>query len=569
MAIDNFVDWRGKPIDKKWHGGVRAACFLYVLVATTSTAMIANMLNLVVYLHGTMHTGVSSSSTIVTNFIGAASGFSLIGAFLSDSYITRFRTILIFGPLELLGFVLLAFQAHFPSLHPPSCDVDGKSNTCVEVHGWNSAILNVALYSIAFGEGCIRACLPSLGGDQFDEDDPVESRLKASFFNWYTIGISVGSFTGLLLIVWIQNNKGWDIGFTVCALLVLLGLIVVASSFPFYRNQKPKGSPLTRILQVLVAAFRNRKLELSEKLEAQQIANGDAVDIDVLSSTEGLKFLDKASVGHGEHGSWSYCSVTQVEETKIVLRMLPLFISSIISYIPIPLLLTLTVQQGGTMNTSLGKILVSPASLFVIPTIFQMVILIVYDRFIVPVARRITGYANGITHLQRIGIGFVSVTLASFVAALVERKRKQVAEENGLEEFGTGVPMSMFWLTLQFFFLGVVDTTSFVGLLEFFNSEASRGMKSIGVAIFWCIIGLASWLGSLLIQIVNKATRHGDGGKGWLEGANLNKSHLDRFYWLLSVLGLVGFLNYLYWARRYAYRHNPCIMKVEGSKNSP
>ena len=46
--------------------------------------------------------GVSSSATTVTNFVGATCGFALIGAFLSDSYLTRSRTILLFGPLEFL-----------------------------------------------------------------------------------------------------------------------------------------------------------------------------------------------------------------------------------------------------------------------------------------------------------------------------------------------------------------------------------------------------------------------------------------------------------------------------------
>uniref|UniRef100_A0A0A9HRW0 Uncharacterized protein n=1 Tax=Arundo donax TaxID=35708 RepID=A0A0A9HRW0_ARUDO len=44
------------------------------------------------------------SQITVTNFVGATSGFALIGAFLSDSYITRSRTILLFGPLEFLAF---------------------------------------------------------------------------------------------------------------------------------------------------------------------------------------------------------------------------------------------------------------------------------------------------------------------------------------------------------------------------------------------------------------------------------------------------------------------------------
>ncbi|XP_010930188.1 protein NRT1/ PTR FAMILY 4.6 [Elaeis guineensis] len=558
MATQVFVDWKGNPVNKKRHGAVRSSYFIYFMVVMGNIAFVPNMLNLVNYLHGTMHMGISSSSTTVTNFIGAACGFALLGAFLSDSYITRFKTILIFGPVDFLGYALLALQAHLPSLHPSDCDMNGQQNNCEQVHGFNSALLYIALYTTALGEGCVRAALPSLGGDQFDDKDPVELQLKSSFFNWFTFGISLGGFIGLTLVVWIESNKGWDIGFGVSALAVLLGVLAVAGGVSFYRNQIPKGSPLTRIVQVFVAAFKNRKLVLPENVDQLQHNSEDMDIIEVLPHTKGFKFLDKASINHGDTGTWS-CTVTQVEETKIILRMLPILISTVLGYLPTPVLLTFTVQQGSTMNTKLGKIHISPATLFVIPVIFQMVILVIYDQFIVPFARRITGYVGGITNLQRVGVGFAASALATCVAALVERKRKNIVEEHGLENFETGVPMSVFWLALQFFLLGIVDVTSFVGLLEFFNGEASRGMKSIGTAIFWCVLGLASLLGTFLVDMVNKATRHGDTGRGWLEGANLNKSHLDWFYWLVTVLELVALFNYMYWARRYVYRHDPRI----------
>lgn len=239
--------------------------------------------------------------------------------------------------------------------------------------------------------------------------------------------------------------------------------------------------------------------------------------------------------------------------------MFPIFITAIVSYTPAPLLLTFTVQQGSTMDTKLGKIHIPPSSLFVIPVTFQMPILVAYDRFFVPFARRITGYTSGITHLQRVGVGYLSISLAACVAAVIERKRRMLAEENGLADTGGAVPMSVLWLGAQLFIFGITDVSTFVGLLEFFNSEAPRGMKSLGTAIFWCALGLSSLLGTLLVQAVNEVTRHGDGSPGWLEGDNLNRSHLDRFYWLLFALGLVALLNYMYWARMYAYRQDPRV----------
>jgi len=155
---------------------------------------------------------------------------------------------------------LLALQAYLPSLHPPSCDIEDERTVCKEVHGWNATLLYAALYISAFGEGCIRACLPSLGADQFDHEDPTESRQQSSFFNWYTFGISLGGLVGLILIVWLETYKGWDIGLGLCAILVLLGLIVVAAGLPFYRNQVPEGSPLTRILQVVLIPGLKHKI---------------------------------------------------------------------------------------------------------------------------------------------------------------------------------------------------------------------------------------------------------------------------------------------------------------------
>ncbi|KAJ0977177.1 hypothetical protein J5N97_012651 [Dioscorea zingiberensis] len=284
MAIHGLVDWKDNPINKQKHGGVKAAGFIYFLVVMLNMAYVPNILTLVTYLHDTMHTGVASSSTIVTNFIGVTCAFALLGAFLSDSYITRFTTILIFGPFE-----------------------------------------------------------------------------------------------------------------------------------------------------------------------------------------------------------------------------------------------------------------------------FLMIILVIYDRLFVPFARKITGYSSGIMSLQRIGIGFFFMPISTCIAALIEMKRKHIVEENG-------DPISVFWLSVQFFILGINDVTNFVGLLEFCNGEVSRGMKSIGTAIFWCVIGLPSLIGSFLVGIVNTVSRNGDEeGTRWLEGNTLNESQLDKFYWLLSVIGFIAFLNYLFWARKYVYRHNPRI----------
>ncbi|XP_040385058.1 protein NRT1/ PTR FAMILY 4.5-like [Oryza brachyantha] len=563
-SSSGLVDWRGRPVDTKKHGGVRASIFIHMLVWLSNVANIGNMTNLVSYLNGRMNMGVAQASTTSTGFVAMMQVFTIPAAFLADSYLKRLYTILFFAPVQILGYIILAIQAHVPSLHPAPCPAGAGANhppgICEPVHGGNLSLLMLGLYLICVGEGAVRACLPALGGDQFDEADAAEQRQAASFFNWYTFAVSLGAFVGLVLVVWVQDYRGWDAGFAVCAAVVLLGLLVWAAGIPTYRNKVPAGSPITRIMQVLVVAFKKRNLQLpSNPDELYQPTEHDSLTgHEILQRTPGLKCLDKAAiVEHGSssgggngggRGAWSLCSVWQVEETKIVARMVPIFLTATLGYMPVSVILTFTVQQGNTMDTRLGRIRVSPAMLFAIPTVFQMAILVVYDRAVVPALRRATGRVGGVTHLQRIGVGFVFSMAACAVAAAVEARRRSVSSPT--------VPMSVFWLTPQFFLLGVVDVTSFVGLLEFFSSEASDGMKSIGSSIFYCMVGLAAWLNTMLIELVNRATRRAGAGGGWLDGADLNRSRLDRFYWLVCGVELVAFVAYLLFAWRYVYRND-------------
>jgi peptide/histidine transporter 3/4 len=231
--------------------------------------------------------------------------------------------------------------------------------------------------------------------------------------------------------------------------------------------------------------------------------------------------------------------------------MLPLVFSATVAHVSSSLLIAFTVQQGATTNTKLGKVHVYPAMLFIIPSIFQTLMLVAYDRLLVPLLRRRTGYTGGITQLQRVAVGFLAASVAPAVAAVVERKRKDTVA-------AAGGHISLFWLAPQFFLIGVEDTTAFAGLLEFFTAEAPDGMKSIGVAFFWCQAGMASLLGTLLVRLVNRVT-HSSSAPGWLEGKDLNSSHLDLFYWVVTAVSFLGWLNYLYWANRYKYRHDPRI----------
>lgn len=56
--------------------------------------------NLVTYLVSTMHLPSASSANIVTDFMGTSFLLCLLGGFLADSFLGRFRTIAIFATIQ-------------------------------------------------------------------------------------------------------------------------------------------------------------------------------------------------------------------------------------------------------------------------------------------------------------------------------------------------------------------------------------------------------------------------------------------------------------------------------------
>lgn len=288
------------------------------------------------------------------------------------------------------------------------------------------------------------------------------------------------------------------------------------------------------------------------------------------------RFLDKAAIQvnpitqDGKPNPWKICRVTQVENAKIILGVLPIFCCAIIMTLCLAQLQTFSIQQAVTMDTRLTKHFhIPPASLAIIPIIFLLGLVPIYDRFFVPFARRITGHPTGVTHLQRIGVGLVLSCLSMAVAGLMEVKRKQVARKHNMLDAIPVIqplPISVFWLSFQFFIFGIADLFSFIGLLEFFYSQAPTGIKSISTCFLWCSMALGYFLSTIIVNIVNSATKGITESRGWLAGNNINTNHLNLFYWLLSLLSFLNFLVYLYVAKRYKYR--PIIQEHRGPTNS-
>ena len=148
------------------------------------------------------------------------------------------------------GYALLTVQAHFSQLRPSPCKTPEQMDQCDAADSGQAALLFTGLYLVAFGTSGVKAGLPALGADQFDENDPEEAPLISTFFNWFLFSLTVGGIFGVTFVVWISSNQGWDLAFGISTLAVLFAVIFVSMGKSVYRHNAPKGSPITRIVQV-------------------------------------------------------------------------------------------------------------------------------------------------------------------------------------------------------------------------------------------------------------------------------------------------------------------------------
>lgn len=238
-------------------------------------------------------------------------------------------------------------------------------------------------------------------------------------------------------------------------------------------------------------------------------------------------------------------TMTQVEEVKMVINLIPIWSTCILFWTVYSQMNTFTIEQATFMNRKVGSFEIPSGSLSAFLFITILICTSLNEKLTVPLARKITHNVQGLTSLQRVGIGLMFSIVAMVVSAIVEKERR----DNAVKKNTT---ISAFWLVPQFFLVGAGEAFAYVGQLEFFIREAPERMKSMSTGFFLTTLSMGYFVSSLLVSIVDKVSK-----KRWLK-SNLNKGKLDYFYWLLAVLGVLNFVLFLVLAMRHEYKaqHN-------------
>lgn len=263
--------------------------------------------------------------------------------------------------------------------------------------------------------------------------------------------------------------------------------------------------------------------------------------------------LDESAVAN-DNNPWLFSTMTEVEEVKMVVKLIPIWSTCILFWTIYSQMTTFTVEQATYMNRKIGSFEIPSGSLSAFLIITVLLFTSLNEKLFVPLARKLTGKSQGMTSLQRVGIGLVFSTAAMVAAAVIEKQRRTIAVQQNSQ-------LSAFWLVPQFFLVGAGEAFVYVGQLEFFIREAPERMKSMSTGLFLSTISMGFFVSSLLVSIVAKVTR-----KGWLR-SNLNRGKLDNFYWMLAVLGVLNFLVFLVIAMKHQYKSQPYFSSNDNGEN--
>uniref|UniRef100_A0A0D6QY37 Major facilitator superfamily (MFS) profile domain-containing protein n=1 Tax=Araucaria cunninghamii TaxID=56994 RepID=A0A0D6QY37_ARACU len=568
FALDGSVDLQGRPVLRAKTGGLKACSFIVGFEFCERLAFGGIGANLVIYLTNKLHEGTVSASRNVTNWIGTMWLMPILGAYIADTHWGRYWTFLVFAFVYLMGMILLTLAVSLTSLRPPECP---SGEGCQRASTLQTGFFYLALYLLALGAGGIKPNISTFGADQFDDFDPRENSLKNHFFNWWMFTIFLGILFGKTILIYVEDNVSWEVSYGLITAALIISIIVFLVGTPYYRHKRRTGSPLKRIAKVFTSLARNWKVKspsdpsyLYEIDSKEYVAKGRYP----IAHTSALRFLDKAASKNDANSSSRVCTVTQVEEAKLMIGILPVWLACILPSTMEEQAGTLFVKQAQTLDRHMGSSFqIPPGSTTAFFTLSMLITTLVYDRFLVPLLRRFTGNPKGITALQRMGTGMALQVLAAVIAMITEIKRLEVVRDLGLEDKKKAiVPRTIFTLMPQYILLGIADALLNIGKIDFFYDQAPESMQSLGTSLYTSTQGVGAFMNSVLITIVSEITGRG-GHRGWILN-NLNASHLDYYYAFLGVLLFVNLLFFFVVSYLYEYKREVTRFLGEDSEKT-
>lgn len=182
---------------------------------------------LIVYMTDVLLMSKDSAQEIVHLFNATIYILPLLGAWLADRFLGRYKTILFISLFYCLGNAVLA-----------------TSDLATSVES-KQIILFTGLFIIAIGTGGIKPCVSAFVGDQAGGfDSQTMTRIYSAFY-W---SINFGSFFAMLVIPFVRDNWGYGIAFAIPGVFMALATLVFWLGNKTYKHKSPAQPEFLSVL---------------------------------------------------------------------------------------------------------------------------------------------------------------------------------------------------------------------------------------------------------------------------------------------------------------------------------
>lgn len=448
---------------------------------------------------------------IFHSFVIGVYFFPLLGGYLADKYLGKYRTILYLSILYCIGHAFLAiFETSKEGFY-------------------------TGLFLIALGSGGIKPLVSAFMGDQFDQSN---KQLARKAFDWFYFTINFGSFFASLLMPLVLKHYGAAWAFGLPGVLMGLATLLFWLGRSRYVHVAPEPDNPHSFLQVVKTALLSKQAGATDKGLILACV-GIALALFSLSQTANLGFvaafclalvcimgfggagaalqLDRARAAHPAEA---------VDGVRVVLRVLVLFALVTPFWSLFDQKASTWVLQANLMSRPEWF---EPAMMQALNPLLVM-ILIPFNNFVLyPLLER-SGLK--VTALRRMGAGIAFSGIAWIVAGSI-----QVWLDNGHI-------VSILWQMLPYALLTFGEVMVSATGLEFAYSQAPAAMKGI-ITSFW---QLSVTIGNLWVLLANNSIRS-ESVLSHVDSTGLSQTaFLMYFFAAFALLAATVFALY---ARRY------------------
>jgi POT family proton-dependent oligopeptide transporter len=193
----------------EWFGQPRGLTILFLTDMWEQFSYFGMRSLLVYYMMKQLLLGQKRASIIYGLYTAFVYLTPLIGGLICDRWLGRRNSVILGGLIMALGHFFMAWQPLF----------------------------FLALVTIGIGNGLFLPSLPSQVNDLYRSDDPRRS----SAYNYYYVGVNLGAFMAPLAIGTVGEIYGWDWGFSLAGVGMLIGLAIYVAGERFLPPEPLRG----------------------------------------------------------------------------------------------------------------------------------------------------------------------------------------------------------------------------------------------------------------------------------------------------------------------------------------